>query len=533
MRSAVASLVTLVALLLSISTPTLDAQQLDARRLDRLKAEAAQMIDARAKMIQEGVDMLYSFSELGFQEHETKRYLTGILRDHGFTITEDVAGMPTGWTATWGSGRPVIGLGSDIDGIPQSSQKAGVVTHDPIVPGGPGHGEGHNTGMPQIVASAIVLKELMTRDNIPGTLLVWPGVAEEILGGKAYFVRAGVFKDVDAVIFTHVSSGMGVTWGDAAGSGLVSVEYSFTGETAHSAGAPWGGRSALDAVELTNIAWNFRREHLRQQTRIHYVIRDGGDQPNVVPRTASVWYYLRETTYPRIKELFDIGETIAKSAAAMTGTELTGIRILGTAWPRHFNRPIAEAMHKNIERVGMPAWDEADQAFARALQRSMGSENPQGLQTTVGQLGGSVPDNQNRGGGSDDIGDISWVVPTVTLRYPANVGAGPGHHWSAGVASATPIAHKGAVAGAKVVAMTVLDLLGTPRLREEARSYFTDVQTKDQQYVSLLRAEDHPPIDFNADIMGRYKDQLRQFYYDPTRYRTYLEQLGIPYPPNR
>jgi aminobenzoyl-glutamate utilization protein B len=534
MRSAVASRLLIAPLLVGLSASALDAQQaIDTRRLDRLKTEATQMIDARAKMIQEGVDMLYSFSELGFQEHETTRYLTGILRDHGFTITENVAGMPTGWTATWGNGRPVIGLGSDIDGIPQSSQKPGVVTHDPIVNGGPGHGEGHNTGMPQIVASAIVLKELMTRDNIPGTLLVWPGVAEEILGGKAYFVRAGVFKDVDAVIFTHVSSGMGVTWGDAAGSGLVSVEYSFTGETAHSAGSPWSGRSALDAVELMNVAWNFRREHLRQQTRIHYVIRDGGDQPNVVPRTASVWYYLRETTYPRIKELFDIGETIAKAAAAMTGTELTGIRILGTAWPRHFNRPIAEAMQKNIERVGMPAWDEADQAFARALQRSMGNPNPRGLSTEVGELGGPVSDNQNRGGGSDDIGDISWVVPTVTLRYPANVGAGPGHHWSAGVASATPVAHKGAVAGAKVVTLTALDLLGTPRLREEARTYFTDVQTKDQQYVSLLRDEDHPPIDFNADIMGRYKDQLRQFYYDPTRYRTYLEQLGIPYPPNR
>lgn len=215
----------------------------------------------------------------------------------------------------------------------------------------------------------------------------------------------------------------------------------------------------------------------------------------------------------------------------MTGTELTNVRILGSAWPRHFNRPIAEAMQKNIERVGMPAWDEADQTFARALQRSMGSANPRGLSTEVGQLGGPVPDNQNRGGGSDDIGDVSWVVPTVTLRYPANVGAGPGHHWSAAVASATPVAHKGAVAGAKVVAMTVLDLLGTPRLRQEAWTYFTDVQTRDQQYVSLLRDHDHPPIEFNAGIMGRHKDQLRQFYYDPSRYRTYLEQLGVPYPP--
>lgn len=532
MRAGAKRLLILAAVLVASLPVSLDAQQaIDARRLERLKAEAARMIDARAKLIQEGVDMLFSFSELGFQEHETKRYLTGILREAGFAIQENVAGLPTGWVATWGSGKPVIALGSDIDGIPQSSQKPGVVTHDPIVEGGPGHGEGHNTGMPLVVASALVMKELMERENIPGTLKIWPGVAEELLGGKAFFVRAGVFEDVDAVIFTHVSSGMGVSWGDAGGTGLVSVEYTFTGETAHSAGSPWNGRSALDAVELMNTAWNFRREHLRQQVRIHYTIRDGGDQPNVVPRTASVWYYLRETTYPRIKELFDISETIARSAAAMTGTELSSVRILGAAWPRHFNRPIAEAMQKNIVAVGMPAWDEADQTFARALQRSMGSENPRGLSTEVGQLGGPVPDSQNRGGGSDDIGDISWVVPTVTLRFPSNVGAGPGHHWSAGVASATPVAHKGTTAGAKVVAMTVLDLLGTPSLVQASWDYFNTVQTRDQKYVSFLRDHDLPPVEMNADRMARFKDQLRQHYYDPSRYRTYLEQLGIPYPP--
>ena len=514
-----------------LSAPRVSAQGVEGNRLERLKAEAARMIDARAVMIQQGVDMLFSFGELGFQEHETKRYLTGILAQNGFTIEENVAGIPTGWVATWGNGKPVIALGSDIDGIPQASQKPGVVTHDPIVVEAPGHGEGHNTGMPLIVASALVMKELMERERIPGTLKVWPGVAEELLGGKAFFVRAGVFKDVDAVIFTHVSSNLSTSWGARQGTGLVSVEYTFTGETAHAAGSPWSGRSALDAVELTNTAWNFRREHLRPQTRVHYVISDGGDQPNVVPRRASVWYYLRETTYQRIKELFDIGETIARSAAAMTGTELSQIRIRGAAWPQHFNRPIAEAMQKNIVKVGMPAWDERDQKFAKALQASLGNSNGSGMSTEVDDLQGNLPDNQNRGGGSDDIGDVSWVVPTVTLRYPSNVGAGPGHHWSAAVASATPIAHKGAVAGAKVVAMTVLDLLGTPALIEQAWSYYRDVQTRDQKYVSLLRDIDLPPIDSNAERMAKYRSELAKTYYDPNRFRTYLEQLGIAYPP--
>jgi len=510
--------------------PPAGAQSIEARRLDQLKAEAARMVDARATMIQQGIDMLFSFGELGFQEFETTRYLTGILREHGFTIEENVAGLPTGWVATWGSGQPVIALGSDIDGIPQASQKPGVPWHDPLVEGAPGHGEGHNTGMPLIVASALVLKELMQRERIPGTLKIWPGVAEEVLGGKAFFVRAGVFRDVDAVIFAHVGNNLATSWGAQGGTGLVSVEYTFTGETAHAAGSPWAGRSALDAVELTNTAWNFRREHLRPQTRVHYVIRDGGDQPNVVPRSASVWYYLRETSYQRIKNLFDVGETIARSAAAMTATELTGMRILGAAWPRHFSRPIAEAMQRNIQRVGLPAWDDNDQQLARALQRQMGDSSGRGLAVRLDSLQGDLPDSQNRGGGSDDIGDVSWVVPTVTLRYPSNIPAGPGHHWSAAVASATPIAHTGAVAGAKVVAMTTLDLLGTPALRDSAWAWFRTVQTKEQQYVSFLRESDHPPIEMNADRMARFRPAMAPFYYDPTRFRTYLEQLGITYP---
>ncbi len=233
-----------------------------------------------------------------------------------------MAGIPTAWVARWGSGKPVIALGSDVDCIPQASQKPGVAYHSPMIDGAPGHGEGHNSGTPLNIIAAIAAKRMMEHEKLPGTIVIWPGVAEEQLGTKAYYVRAGMFKDVDVVLYNHVGSNLSTRWGDSASNGLISVEYTFEGETAHSAGAPWRGASALDAVELMNAGWNYRREHLRLQQRSHYVITDGGDQPNVVPRTAAVWYYFRETTFEGIKDLWEIGDKMAEGAAMMTDTTL-------------------------------------------------------------------------------------------------------------------------------------------------------------------------------------------------------------------
>jgi aminobenzoyl-glutamate utilization protein B len=499
----------------------------DPPRVATLKTEAIAEVDKLKDFSQQMVDQIFSYGELGFQESETHRYLVELLKKHGFTVEEGVAGIPTAFMATWGSGRPVIALGSDIDGIPQASQKPGVAYRDPIVEGAPGHGEGHNSGQAVNITAAIVLKRIMEREKIPGTIRIWPGTAEELVGTKAYFVRAGLFKDVDVALFTHVGTNLSVSWGDGGGTGLVSVEYTFEGESAHSAGAPWRGRSALDAVELMNIGWNFRREHLPLEHRSHYVIRNGGDQPNVVPRTASVWYYFRDITYPRLKEVWTIGDQIAEGAAKMANVRLLPTRVLGSAWPRHFNRAIAQATHHNIRRVGLPEWSEDDQALARALQRELGSRES-GLATQAGNLGGPVTDN--RGGGSDDIGDISWNVPTVTLSYPSNIPGLPGHHWANAVAMATPIAHKGVTAGAKVQAMTLLDILLKPELVKEAWDYFNDVQTRTQKYEPLIRPEDQPAIELNRNIMARYREEMRKYYYDPTRYKTYLEQLGIQYP---
>ena len=501
----------------------------DDPKTAKLKAEAIKDVEAMKEFSQQMVDSIFSFSELGFQEIETHRYLVDILKKNGFTVQEGIAGIPTAFMATWGSGKPVLALGSDIDGIPQASQKPGVAYHDPMIPGAPGHGEGHNSGQAVNITAAIAVKKLMEREKLPGTIRIWPGTAEELVGTKAYFVREGFFKDVDIALFTHVGDNLGVSWGDASGTGLVSVQYTFQGQTAHSAGAPWRGRSALDAVELMNIGWNFRREHLPLEHRSHYVVTDGGDQPNVVPRTASVWYYFRQTTYPTIKELWQVGDDIAKGAAMMTGTELLPMRVLGSAWPRHFNKTVAEVTWANIQKVGLPEWSEDDQMLARALQKELGNSTQRGLSVKLPeQLEGPI--RENRGGGSDDIGDISWNVPTVTMRFPSNIPGLPGHNWANAISMATPIAHKGVTAGAKVQAMTMLDLLLKPALVDQAWDYFRTVQTKEIKYEPLIRPEDKPAVHLNKEIMDKYRPELKKFYYDPSRYKTYLEQLGIAYP---
>jgi aminobenzoyl-glutamate utilization protein B len=518
------ALILAVAMSLTVSPP---ANTQNAPKLDDLKHEAISEVDGLKTLTQQMVDQIFSFSELGFQEYETSKYITGILENNGFKIERGVVGIPTAWVATYGSGKPVIGFITDIDCIPRASQKPGVAYHDPIIDGAPGHGEGHNSGQAVNVTAALVLKKMMEKYKIAGTIKLFPGVAEELVATKAFYVRAGLFKDVDLVLGCHVDSDFVTSYGQMANnSGLVSVQYFFHGKAAHAAGAPWSGRSALDAVELMDTAWNFRREHLRLQQRSHYVIIDGGDQPNVVPSEAAVWYYFRELDYPHIKELLELGNKMAHAATMMTDTTVTQ-RVVGSAWPCHFNKVIAEVQEKNIQMIGMPEWTEADQTLAKALQKDIGAKE-EGLKTKVKEI--ELAPKEPTGGGSDDVGDISWNVPMVYMRFPANIPNLPGHSWPNAVAMATPIAHKGSTAGAKAQATTALDFLLQPDLIKQAWAYFKDVQTKDIKYTPLINATDQPAIELNKDKMEKFRPEIKKYYYDPTKYKTYLEQLGIQYP---
>ncbi|MHA4740387.1 amidohydrolase [Dyadobacter sp. MSC1_007] len=511
--------------------------KLTPAKIDALKTEMAKDIESQKKFTQEMVDMIFSFGELGFQEVETSKYLTDILKKNGFTIEQGISGIPTAWTAKWGSGKPVIAVGSDIDCIPKASQKPGVAYHDPIIAGAPGHGEGHNSGQPLNVTAVLALKKIMEREKIPGTIMLWPGVAEEQLATKAYFVRDGYFKDVDACIFTHVSNNLGTSYGDGGNNGMISVRFDFEGQASHAGGAPWRGKSALDAVELMNIGWNYHREHMETTQRSHYVITDGGDQPNVVPSKASVWYYFRERSYPKITQMYKDGIRIAEAAAMMTETKMS-YEVLGSAWPGHMNQPIAEAMYENIKSVGLPQWSEDDQKLARALQKEVqspatgfgGEPANDGLSTSLSQLRKPMATASSGGGGSDDIADISWNLPTIVLGYPANIPGLPGHHWANAIAMATPIAHKGVTAGAKAEAMTLLDLFVKPEILTNAWKYFNEVQTKDTKYTALISKTDKPAVHLNKKIMEEFRPEMKKYYYDPTKYATYLEQLGIKYP---
>ncbi|UAK24676.1 amidohydrolase [Sphingomonas nostoxanthinifaciens] len=490
-----------------------------------LKAQAIADVDAQAKQIQVMVDQVFSFAEPGFQEVRTSAYLADILEKHGFTVTRGVAGMPTAFTATWGSGGPLIALGSDIDDLLGVSQYPGTPEIKPMVAGAPGHGEGHNAGMPLIVAAAIAAKDVMEKNHIAGRLMVWPGVAEELLGSKAYYVRAGLFKGVDACIFTHVSSDFSVAYGDLGQNAAISVEYTFHGKTAHAAGMPWEGHSALDGVELMDTAWNFRREHLPVTQRSHYVITNGGDQPNVVPATASVWYYFRDRTFGAVKSMYDIGNTTAEAAAKETDTTVEH-HILGYAAPNFGNKPLAEAAFANIAKIGMPKWDASDQAFTKAVQET-NHRKVEPLKDKVTPL--STPENRERsiGGGSDDIGDVMWTVPTITIRFPSNIPNMIGHNVLSAMSMATPIAHKGAVAGAKAVATTVLDLMTTPKVLADAKTYFTEVQLKTDTYAPIL---EKPAIWLNEKTMREMRPKMEPLYYDSAKYPSYLDQLGIKWP---
>ena len=499
-----------------------------AESLAAMKQDAVAGVDARAKLAQVMVDTVFSYSELGYQEFHSSAYLSDVLEKNGFKVERGIAGIPTAFMATWGEGKPVIALGSDVDCIPQASQKPGVAYKDPIVAGAPGHGEGHNSGIPLNILAALAVKDIMVKNHMHGTLKVWPGIAEELLGSKAYYVRAGAFNGVDAVLFAHVANNLGVAYGGFQTLGAVSMRFEFVGESSHASVAPWRGRSALSAVELMDVGWSFKRQFLRPVQRSHNVIVNGGDQPNVVPSNASDWYYFREDDYPHVQALVDMGEKMAQGAALMSSTTYSST-VLGSAWPGWFNKPIAEDEYENIKAVGLPTWSADDIALAKGIQHEL--KVPEvGLETQLNPLRAAATEQDFKGGPSDDIGDVSWNVPTIVLTYPSNIPNLPGHNWANSISMATPIAHKGVIAGAKAQAMTLLDLLTKPELLASAWDYFNKVQTKDQKYTPFIRPGDHPHLELNKAIMDKYSPELSKYYYDSAKYPTYLDQLGIKYP---
>jgi len=458
-------------------------------------------------------DAVWSYAELGLQEHKSSALLIATLEEAGFTVEKGLAGMPTCFVARYGSGKPVVGILVEYDALPMLSQKGRTPQAEPVVAGAPGHGCGHNLMASAATAAAIAVQRAIDEHEIAGTIKLFGSPAEEILVSRPYMVRAGLFDDVDVVINNHTSSGFSTAYG-VAGSAMYSVIFTFQGKTAHSGSSPWSGRSALDAVEIMNVATNYLREHLHFSARMHYVIPDGGEAPNVVPDRARVWYFLRNSD-ANLEEMYERVVNCAKGAALATGTELAEVRVMAAAHQSHHNKALAELMMENVELIGMPEWSEEDHEFARALQKELGRKE-QGMPTKVGTLG--KPATVFTGGASSDHGDVTLIAPTATLRFPGIAPGAQGHHWSTVACGFGSTAWKGSNAGAKAMAATAIDLLTRPDALESVRREFEEYSEK-HPYKSFLPPDAEPPLDFYDDLMNQYRPAMEAFYLDPNAER--------------
>jgi len=468
------------------------------------KQVAAQFIDRNGKAIAALNDSIFYFGELGMQEFETSRLMCDLLEDGGFTVERGIAGFPTGFCATFGSGGPVVAIHTEYDANPDNSQKPGVVEPACIVEGAPGHCEGHNVNGAVLVTAALAAQRAMSEFGLQGTLKVFGAPAEEQLVSRPYFVRDGWFDDVDVAIAPHIGAEFGVGYG-LIQSALISAVFTFHGESAHAGVAPWKGRDALDAVVLMDAGMAQYREHMTKTMSAQRVITRGGDQPNVVPRIASIWWYFRDTSAEGATKLFERAKKIAEGAALMSDTTCE-VEVLSAVWPVRGNQTLAELIQHEYEAVGAPAWTPEEDALARALQEKA-RVKVEGLRSTVHHMKGPAVQKP----AANDAGDVSWKAPMAKVYYPANIPNINYHHWAAGVALATPIAHKGAAAGAKVVANAVLECFINPAVVEEAKRTFAR-ETEGVQFRSMLPADQKPPVSLNADTMARYRDAMRPHY---------------------
>lgn len=453
-------------------------------------------------------DAIWSYAELGLQEHKSSALLIRTLEEADFTVEKGLAGMPTCFVASYGTGKPVVGILAEYDALPMLSQQGRVPKQVPVVAGAPGHGCGHNLMGAAATAAAIAVKEAMVKHKLPGTIKLFGSPAEEILVSRPYMVRAGLFQGVDVVINNHTGGGFSTDYG-VSGSAMCSVSFTFQGKTAHSGSSPWIGRSALDAVEIMNVATNYLREHLHFSARMHYVIPEGGEAPNVVPDRARVWYFLRSSD-GMLEEMCQRVRDCAKGAALATGTQLAEVRVLAAAHQSHHNQALAELMMKNIELVGMPAWSEDEHQFARALQKTLGTEE-KGMPAKVGTLG--KPAAVFTGGASSDHGDVTLIAPTATIRFPGFVPGAQGHHWSVVAGGLGSGAWKGVNAGAKAMAASAMDLMTQPAALQAIRTEF-DAYTKAHPYKSFLPADAQPPLEFYDKLMSQYRPAMEAFYLD-------------------
>lgn len=431
---------------------------------------------------------IWNYAEVGYKEYKSSALLQKTLKDNGFSVDAGVADMPTAFVATYGSGKPVIGILAEFDALPGLAQDS-VGQKEALKGKDAGHGCGHNLFGTASTAAGIELKKLIVEKHLQGTIKVYGCPAEEGGGGKVYMVRAGLFQNVDVVLHWHPGAENGVQYGTTLA--VIAAKFRFHGLAAHAAAAPEKGRSALDGVESMDNMVNMMREHVPSDSRIHYVITDGGKAPNVVPDFAEVYYMVRNYNREVDQQIFDRIVNAAKGAALGTGTTVD-YELIDGDYDILPNRPLAEAMQKNLEMVGGVNYSPQDLTFAKKIQSSFNYKVPA---PTNAMLVNPLTDKPGFGSASSDVGDVSWNVPTIGLGAATWVPGTPAHSWQAAACGGTDIGVKGMMVAAKTITLTGLDLLQDKSLIEKAKADFDKVRGPGFQYKAMI-GDRKPPLDY-------------------------------------
>jgi aminobenzoyl-glutamate utilization protein B len=454
----------------------------EPERLTSLQRDVVGQVDSLREQLVAINQDIWSYAELGLQEYRSSARLIDVLEKAGFRVRKEVSGMPTAFVAEYGSGKPIIGILAEYDALPELSQQIGP-TRLPVAGQSAGHGCGHCALGTAAVGAALAVKGIYDRHHLKGTVRLYGTPAEETVIGKVYMALDGQFKDLDACLHWHPGARNRLWY--ASSKALISAKFTFSGLPAHASGSPEKGRSALDGVELMNVGANYMREHVKETSRIHYVITNGGAQPNVVPATAQVWYFMRANSHEDVERNFDWLQDIAEGAAKMSRTKVA-IHIDTDCHEIIPNQPLSRLIERNFRRVGPPRFDDADRALARRLQEPLRAEFAQREEKPLHEELEALPEKPYPpDAGSTDVGDVSWQVPTSGFGTACFAAGSPGHSWQNVAAIGSPIGHKGMLVAAKVLALSAVDLLQDPQALKEARADF-EKQMKGRQYTTRI-----------------------------------------------
>ncbi|HAB14452.1 MAG TPA: amidohydrolase [Planctomycetaceae bacterium] len=462
----------------------------DGAKLSKAQRTAVADVQERMELIKEVNRKIWNYAEVGLEETRSSKLLQQHLKENGFKVKNGVAAMPTAFVASYGSGKPVIGILAEYDALPGMSQKAESV-RSPLKPGQPGHACGHSGLGSGALGAALAVKAAMDRHKIKGTIRLYGTPAEETVIGKVYMLLDGQFDDLDICLHWHPSTRNGAWAGTS--KALVSVKFTFDGTAAHASGNPESGRSALDAVELMNVGVNYMREHVKEDARMHYVITNGGGAPNVVPPIASVWYYIRADDHRDVEANFKWIQDIARGAALMTRTKMR-MKVDTDCHELIPNVPLAELIEQKLKVVGPPRFDQSEKAFARRLQQPLieqfGTEFPKAIDESIRPFAESMT---ARTRGSTDVGDISWYVPTGGISTACLAAKSPGHSWQNVAAIGSTIGEKGIIYASKVLAISAIELFEDPDRVAAARVDWEKRMEK-RKYTTLIPKGQKPPV---------------------------------------